>query len=131
MMQIYHFEWYPFTMLRGGGRKLEIRVFFLYLLGYSHALSRFLQPCTAVPGHRKRIPFERTCLASQERVFIATDWNRNGAPSSWEQFVDYAAENKGDAWFVDARTDQLADNIAVWSYEPWRKGMTQELTCFP
>lgn len=62
----------------------------------------------------------------EERVFIAMDWNRNGSPSSWEQFVDYAAENKGDAWFVDARTDQLADNIAVWSYEPWRKGMTQE-----
>jgi len=60
------------------------------------------------------------------RVFFATDWNRNGSPSSWEQFIDYAAENKGDAWFVDARTDQLADNIAVWSYEPWRKGMTQE-----
>lgn len=58
------------------------------------------------------------------RTFIATDFDRKagGSPSSWDHFEDYASENKGDAWFVDARTDANIEKVAVWSFEPWRAG---------
>lgn len=62
----------------------------------------------------------------QVQVFICADFDKKGTPQKFDNFRDYAAENKGDAYFVDARANVDAEKVSVWTYQPWRVGMEQK-----